>query len=101
MCRRGAGAWNALANAHPWLTAAEPDVEALLARRQGPEYLCLVVPVDACYELVGRIRTHWSGLGGGDRVRAEIDAFFAGALRRAEGPTDREPAGTHPCGAQP
>jgi hypothetical protein len=38
------------------------------------------VPIDACYELVGRIRTHWKGLDGGDDVRTEMDRFFA-ALR--------------------
>ena len=36
----------------------------------------LIVPIDACYELVGRIRHTWSGIHGGDEVIREIDAFF-------------------------
>lgn len=70
-------AWPALVDANPWIQALAPDVEALLVRRTGEEYVCFLVPVDACYELVGRIRTGWTGLGGGDRVRREIDRFFA------------------------
>ena len=36
----------------------------------------LIVPIDACYELVGRIRRTWSGIHSGDEVMREIDAFF-------------------------
>ena len=37
-----------------------------------------IVPVDACYELVGRIRRHWKGFEGGQEAWLKIDAFFAG-----------------------
>ncbi|MGH7539435.1 MAG: DUF5947 family protein [Gemmatimonadota bacterium] len=77
-------AWSALAEANPWIRAAAPDVEALLVRRAGEEYDCFLVPIDACYELVGRIRAQWTGLGGGERVRMEIDGFFA-AIRERTG----------------
>jgi hypothetical protein len=36
------------------------------------------VPIDRCYELVGRMRRHWRGFDGGDEVRAQIEVFFAG-----------------------
>ncbi|MQY10138.1 hypothetical protein SRB5_02440 [Streptomyces sp. RB5] len=53
------------------------DVEALLVRRRGDLVERHLVPVDACYRLVARVRTHWEGFDGGERVRAETDAFFA------------------------
>jgi hypothetical protein len=41
--------------------------------------------VDACYELVGRIRRHWTGFEGGEEAWLEIDAFFAGLPAREAG----------------
>ena len=55
----------------------EPDVEALLVRRAAGEYRCYLVPIDICYELVGRMRLHWHGFDGGAVARAELEAFFA------------------------
>jgi hypothetical protein len=55
----------------------EPDIEALLVyRRKGAEE-SWIVPVDLCYELVGRIRRRWRGFDGGSEVYEEIDSFFA------------------------
>ena len=76
--------WPALVVRHSWLQRLAPDVEALLVRRAGDAYRCFIVPLDACYELVGRIRKAWTGFGGGDGVEREIDGFFAELLRRAE-----------------
>ena len=76
-----------------WRTSAlaglmEPDVEALLVRRgdagRGGSR-GLLVPVDACYRLVGLVRLHWKGFDGGAEAWAAIDAFFA-ELRRGGGP---------------
>lgn len=86
--------WARLASAHPWISGMAPDVEALLVRKQDGQHRCFVVPVDACYELVGRIRSHWSGFGGGDRVRAEIDGFTDAILNR--GGPDASPAAEQP-----
>jgi hypothetical protein len=65
---------------NPLLATIEPDIEALLiSRRRGQAQTdCWIVPVDACYELVGRIRRHWKGFEGGDEAWLAIDAFFAG-----------------------
>ena len=56
-----------------------PDVEAFLVRiqpdRSGSE--CYVVPIDVCYELVGRLRQLWRGFDGGQDARDAIDGFFA------------------------
>ncbi|MFF8357995.1 DUF5947 family protein, partial [Streptomyces chartreusis] len=54
----------------------EPDVEALLLRRDGDTFECHLVPIDVCYELVGRMRLLWQGFDGGAEARAALDAFF-------------------------
>ncbi|MDT7579428.1 MAG: hypothetical protein QOK35_692 [Pseudonocardiales bacterium] len=65
----------------------EPDVEALLVRRgsagRGDRAEALLVPVDACYRLVGLVRRHWKGFDGGTEAWAAIDAFFDELRERA------------------
>ncbi|MEU6540895.1 DUF5947 family protein [Streptomyces sp. NPDC047000] len=75
-----------------------PDVEALLLRRTPDGCTCHLVPIDVCYELVGRMRQSWRGFDGGAEARAALDAFFTRAAERARplpGPheNDKEPAG--------
>ncbi|MFI0720605.1 DUF5947 family protein [Streptomyces sp. NPDC021224] len=60
-----------------------PDVEALLLRRDDGGCACYLVPIDACYELVGRMRLLWQGFDGGAEARAALDAFFASVAGRA------------------
>jgi hypothetical protein len=72
--------WEELTRTNPVLSGLEPDVEALLVKRSKGEdggFECYVVPIDACYELVGRIRKRWKGFEGGEEAWSEIDAFFA------------------------
>ena len=79
-------AWGELVAANPWVRSAAPDVEALFVRRSvAPDtgYACLIVPIDACYELAGRIRVQWTGFDGGVAVRTEIERFVSGAIERA------------------
>jgi uncharacterized protein DUF5947 len=76
-------AWDALARAVPAIGTLVPDVEALLVRRDQDRIDALVVPIDACYELVGVIRVTWRGFHGGDEVRRHVDTFFARARERA------------------
>jgi Family of unknown function (DUF5947) len=72
-----AATWERIAVANPAIGALADDVQAALIRRTGPgEFTCLLVPVDACYELVGLVRKHWSGFSGGAEVWQRIDAFF-------------------------
>jgi hypothetical protein len=61
---------------YPCLRDLEPDVEALLVNRLGPEPMYCRVGVDQCYALVGIVRTHWRGLSGGAADWAEITRFF-------------------------
>jgi hypothetical protein len=69
-------AWEQLTGAYPLLAAAEADVEAILICRTdaGAEYF--LVPIDACYELAGRMRLYWRGFDGGTQAREAITAFL-------------------------
>ncbi|MFF5291144.1 DUF5947 family protein [Paractinoplanes globisporus] len=57
-----------------------PDVEALLLRRGKDGYL---VPIDVCYELVGRLRTLWRGFDGGQEAHAAVEEIFERVGARA------------------
>lgn len=61
-----------------------PDVEALLLRRREGRVDCYLVPIDICYELVGRMRLLWQGFDGGAEARAALEEFFDGVERRAK-----------------
>ena len=76
--------WDRVLRASPWARTLVPDVEALLVRRTDRACECFVVPIDACYELTGRIRRRWSGFGGGTAVREEIDSFFTMLRAKSE-----------------
>jgi len=87
-------AWSSIVQANPVLGQLEPDVEALLVNRVGhsraetaAEYY--IVPIDACYRLVGLIRLHWRGLSGGSEVWQEIGNFFTELRSKAEIVTER------------
>jgi hypothetical protein len=45
-------------------------------RRAGEGFECFLVPIDACYELVGLVRMHWKGFDGGEEAWEAIDGFF-------------------------
>ncbi len=66
----------------------EPDVEALLLRRVAGRYECFLVPIDICYELVGRMRLHWQGFDGGSEARAALAEFFAHVAHRSREPRE-------------
>jgi hypothetical protein len=76
--------WEELAARNPVLGQLEPDVEALLVNRTRGAREHWLVPVDRCYALVGVIRTHWRGFGGGAEVWEEVDGFFAELRRGAK-----------------
>lgn len=89
-------AWDRILGACPQLDHLRADVEALLVR--GPDrdhdgFSCHLVPIDACYELVGRLRSLWRGFDGGQEARAAIEDFFAAvdARSRPAPPLGRTP----------
>jgi hypothetical protein len=76
--------WADVVGANPFIEGLQPDVEALLfyrPRDAGTE--CYLVPIDACYHLVGLIKINWRGFDGGQEAWEKIDAFFAGVRERA------------------
>jgi hypothetical protein len=91
-CTLDLAAWERLASAYPLLSAAEPDVEAVLLCRDShaSEAEYFIVPIDVCYELAGRMRMLWKGFDGGSEARASIEEFLAGVRKRAR---DASPAG--------
>ena len=82
-------AWDAIKGTDPRVGLLADDVEALLVRvpdadddefAQPQSYL---VPIDPCYEFVGRLRMMWRGFDGGQEARRFIDSFFAQIADRA------------------
>ena len=87
----GLEAWAAGLGAGRLAAELEPDVEALLVRRDkagsgaAGSAEGLLVPIDACYRLVGLVKLHWRGFDGGAEAWHEIDCFFD-ALREQARP---------------
>jgi len=77
--------WAEVVEANPQLGTLQPDVEAFLLRsrpnRSSTE--CYIVPIDACYELVGHLRQLWRGFDGGKEANAKLDGFFDDVQSRA------------------
>ncbi|HZR98257.1 MAG TPA: DUF5947 family protein [Chloroflexota bacterium] len=75
--------WDELQASNPLLRQVEPDVEALLVNRARGTAQHYLAPIDDCYSLVGLVRRHWRGLGGGPAVWGEIGRFFEALQARA------------------
>jgi hypothetical protein len=94
--------WNAISATDSRVGLLTDDVEALLVRvpeadtDSGDSESCqpqsYLVPIDACYEFVGRLRMLWRGFDGGQEARAFIDSFFSQVEARAR----KTPHGTPP-----
>lgn len=78
-------AWTRVVEANPQLAVLRADVEALLLRGsdQGSEFSCHLVPIDACYALVGQLRRLWRGFDGGTEAHQAMDDFFAEIAARS------------------
>jgi len=68
--------WETLTSSNPILHDLEPDVEALLINRVKNAREHYIVPIDACYQLVGLIRISWKGLSGGTETWEAIGKYF-------------------------
>jgi hypothetical protein len=75
-CQLDLQAWDRLITDHPLLGAAVPDVEAIFISRSESGVESFVAPIDACYELAGRMRLHWRGFDGGSEAKASIADFL-------------------------
>ena len=79
-------AWDLVVAANPGLATLQSDVEALLVRSDRPGggvSECYLVPIDACYELVGQLRRLWRGFDGGQEAHEALDEFFDDVRGRA------------------
>lgn len=76
-------AWEQVEQLNPALRDLAHDLEALLVNRtqEPPEYY--VVPIDACYRLVGLMRSSWQGIAGGQGAFDAISTFFKDLKERA------------------
>lgn len=77
-------AWRQVLAANPAMADLRDDVEALLVNRADGGFECYLVPIDACYQLVGLVKLHWRGFDGGEEAWAAIDGFFAELRDRSE-----------------
>jgi hypothetical protein len=76
-------AWDGIVAANPALDILVDDVEALLLRKRDDDIECFLVPIDACYELVGHLRRLWRGFDGGSDVHARLEEFFDDVAARS------------------
>ena len=76
--------WEEIVRRNPRVAGLLPDVEALLVWKRPAGCASWVVPIDACYELVGIVRRHWRGFHGGEEAWTAIEAFFATLTLRSE-----------------
>jgi hypothetical protein len=78
-------AWERIVEANPELRILRADVESLLVRgdSHGGSFVCYLVPIDACYALVGRLRQLWRGFDGGTEAHQATDDFFTDVAARS------------------
>ena len=84
-CLLPIGSWPTLLADNPEVADLEPDVEALLVSQDGDRFEGFLVPIDACYELVGLVRTTWKGFDGGELAWRRIEEFFTALRERGHG----------------
>ncbi|MFD5906082.1 DUF5947 family protein [Streptomyces microflavus] len=95
--------WDAVIGSTRLAGLLQDDVEALLLHAErGKPATCTLVPIDVCYELVGRMRLHWKGFDGGAEARADIEQFFERVTARARPlPAEAEASGAGNPGGAP
>ena len=69
-------AWQQIVAGNRLAAALLPDVEALFVHRSREGNKTYLVPIDVCYELVGRMRMHWTGFDGGAEARQDVAQFL-------------------------
>lgn len=79
-------AWDDVRAADPRVDLPAADTEALLVRAPTEQdcAIAYLLPIDDCYELVGRLRLLWRGFDGGAEVRDYLSGFFATVEARSK-----------------
>lgn len=92
------GAWEQVVADNPALGDLRPDVEAVLVRTASDgTFECWLVPIDACYELVGRLRAQWRGFDGGAETHRRLEHFFDRVRARSRPASTPQPAADEPA----
>ena len=81
-------AWEDLVQTNPTLAELEDDVEAVLLNRLNGAAECFRIPIDRCYALVGLMRSHWRGIGGGPETELAISNYVTALRAEAGGSAD-------------
>lgn len=76
--------WESAVRGCTTLTTMAEEIEALLVNTASGRAEAWLVPIDDCYRLVAVVRSHWTGISGGERVWPRIEGFFE-ELRRCHG----------------
>ncbi|RUP27990.1 MAG: hypothetical protein EKK51_25080 [Mycolicibacterium sp.] len=78
--------WDDIRSSDPRVDLLAADTEALIVRV--PDASLPVeghlVPIDACYEFVGRLRMLWHGFDGGQQAHQFVDDFFSAISERSK-----------------
>nr|WP_155909738.1 MULTISPECIES: DUF5947 family protein [unclassified Mycolicibacterium] len=80
------GIWDEIRVSDPRVDLLAADTEALIVRVPDTPLPveCHLVPIDACYEFVGRLRLLWHGFDGGQQVHEFVDDFFNAVTARSK-----------------
>lgn len=78
--------WADIRDADPRVDLLAADTEALIMRVPDDPFPleCHLVPIDACYEFVGRLRMLWHGFDGGQQVHEFVDDYFSAIAERSK-----------------
>lgn len=82
----GLESWNDLRAADPRVDTLADDTEALLVRvpdNENAAPVCHLLPIDTCYEFVGRLRMLWRGFDGGQDASRYMSEFFETVAERS------------------
>ena len=80
-------AWAALVARNPVLEQLDSDAEALVVNRMSEPAQYAILPIDACYALVGLVKSRWEGISGGGAIEQAVPEFFAALRARATAAT--------------
>ena len=67
--------WTSLQQRYPLLRTPAADVEAVYVTRGDAGLAAYLVPIDACFAMVGMLRSNWRGPHGGAEARRATAAF--------------------------
>lgn len=83
-CLLSTDTWKEFSATDERVAGMKPDVEAILIRASMHSFDAFLVPLDLCYELVGRLRVLWRGIDGGGEAKDFVAEYFGMLRQRSE-----------------